>query len=545
MRRIDLVCKLAAPATSGVILQFTGPLTTTIVVAVWNVVSFFAELGLIYLVYRWVPALAFKRFRRPSTFGTPEKRSTREREGSEEMEGGGKNGEEGNLREYSPEEFRERFPEVFHELSPDRLIDEKKEVKVSSQRKSHRRLSSITSPSLTPRAFCRHILTPYITLRDGLCIYIHQEVALAGFALASLYLTVLGFSGVTATYFLTQGLPNAVIGAAQGFGAIIGVSGTVAYPFIRARFGTVRTGFYGISCQLMMLMFCAAAVLVPAERVVNPDDSYYAAHCPADSGPSNLSIPLCDFPTPSVSSLIPTPSPSHPPSFLITPTPFTSSPSPTPGSGDGEDLFSGSDSVTGSSPPLMTSTLSLPCTTSTPSPPSDDPPSTLSVDSPWTLRRATPLILMIAGVVGARFGLWIFDLSIQQLVQETVAEEYRGVVGGVMNAMNSIMDMLHYVMVIVAPRPEHFTILTLISVGMVTLGAVLYAIYLRRVRGHFFHSFNQYYNFCRKSKGYDVSAKSDQPVGNGDVQEDGKEVEVGKDVQIMTRVVRKMRETSV
>lgn len=149
---------------------------------------------------------------------------------------------------------------------------------------------------------------------------------------------------------------------------------------------------------------------------------------------------------------------------------------------------------------------------------------------------------MIAGVVGARFGLWIFDLSIQQLVQETVAEEYRGVVGGVMNAMNSIMDMLHYVMVIVAPRPEHFTILTLISVGMVTLGAVLYAIYLRRVRGHFFHSFNQYYNFCRKSKGYNVSVKSDQPVGNGDVQEDGKEVEVGEDV---TRVVRKMRETSV
>lgn len=150
---------------------------------------------------------------------------------------------------------------------------------------------------------------------------------------------------------------------------------------------------------------------------------------------------------------------------------------------------------------------------------------------------------MITGVIGARFGLWIFDLSLQQLVQETVAEEYRGVVGGVMNAMNSIMDMLHYVMVIVAPRPEHFTILTLISVGMVTLGALLYAIYLRRVRGHFFHSCNQYYHFCRKSgskEDYTVCAQSDKPVRQENVLAVEKE-----DEQIVSHVVRKLRETSV
>ena len=94
---------------------------------------------------------------------------------------------------------------------------------------------------------------------------------------------------------------------------------------------------------------------------------------------------------------------------------------------------------------------------------------------------------MLLGVVLCRFGLWTFDLAVQQLVQEKVKEEERGVVGGVMNAMNSIMDMLHYVLVIAAPRPEHFSILTVISVGMVTLGLVLYAAYVHKVRGHLFH----------------------------------------------------------
>lgn len=89
--------------------------------------------------------------------------------------------------------------------------------------------------------------------------------------------------------------------------------------------------------------------------------------------------------------------------------------------------------------------------------------------------------------MGARFGLWMFDLSVWQLVQEKVIEEERGVVSGVMNAMNSNMDMLHYVLVIVAPRPEHFRWLALLSVVMVFIGWLLYACYVRKARGHFFH----------------------------------------------------------
>ena len=108
-------------------------------------------------------------------------------------------------------------------------------------------------------------------------------------------------------------------------------------------------------------------------------------------------------------------------------------------------------------------------------------------------------MLMLAGVVGCRVGLWIFDLSVQQLVQEKVIEEERGVVSGVMNAMNSLMDMLHYVLVIAAPRPEHFNILTIISFAMVALGWLLYSVYVRKSRGHFFH-FKDCSNYIKKKR---------------------------------------------
>ena len=63
MRRIDLCCKLLAPALSGVILQHTDEFSTTIIVAAWNIVSFFAELGLLWVVYRLIPPLAIKKTR--------------------------------------------------------------------------------------------------------------------------------------------------------------------------------------------------------------------------------------------------------------------------------------------------------------------------------------------------------------------------------------------------------------------------------------------------------------------------------------------------
>ena len=63
MQRIDLICKLCAPAIVGVFLQHTGPFITTLIIAGWNIVSFILEVVLITTVYKAVPTLANKKLR--------------------------------------------------------------------------------------------------------------------------------------------------------------------------------------------------------------------------------------------------------------------------------------------------------------------------------------------------------------------------------------------------------------------------------------------------------------------------------------------------
>ena len=275
---------------------------------------------------------------------------------------------------------------------------------------------------------CTCLLQPITTMISGWKIYLRQEIALTGFALAFTYLTVLGFSGVTAAYFLTQGLRPDIIGLCQGIGAFFGILGTAVFPCMRRLIGTVRTGLFGISMQLSILMFCIVAIVVPSKRISSKASGYYSADCSAFfNNSSNLTTV----------------------SYIEV-------------SEDYHYLEMGNGSL--------------------PVPSPDDPeliPDEFSISS--------ALIFMLIGVICCRTGIWLFDLSVQQLLQENVKEEERGVVNGVMKSMMCFNDMLNYVLVIAAPRPENFQILTIISVGMVTLALTFYAAYVRKVRGHLFH----------------------------------------------------------
>ncbi|KAM9486464.1 solute carrier family 40 member 1 [Clarias gariepinus] len=82
--------------------------------------------------------------------------------------------------------------------------------------------------------------------------------------------------------------------------------------------------------------------------------------------------------------------------------------------------------------------------------------------------------LLFAGVIAARVGLWSFDLTVTQLIQENVAEAERGVINGVQNSMNYLLDLLHFIMVILAPNPEAFGLLVIISVSFVAMGHMMY-----------------------------------------------------------------------
>ncbi|XP_052003419.1 solute carrier family 40 member 1-like [Xyrauchen texanus] len=92
------------------------------------------------------------------------------------------------------------------------------------------------------------------------------------------------------------------------------------------------------------------------------------------------------------------------------------------------------------------------------------------------------IILLFLGVIMARVGLWSFDLTVTQLLQETISETERGVVNGVQSSINYLMDLLHFLMVISAPQPQHFGILVIISVLFIFTGHTMYFLYARKAK---------------------------------------------------------------
>ncbi|KAG6745351.1 hypothetical protein POTOM_052013 [Populus tomentosa] len=62
--------------------------------------------------------------------------------------------------------------------------------------------------------------------------------------------------------------------------------------------------------------------------------------------------------------------------------------------------------------------------------------------------------MLMAGVATSRLGLWMFDLSVSQQMQDQVPESDRCVVGGVQNSLQSTMDMLGYIMGMIISNPQ-------------------------------------------------------------------------------------------
>lgn len=70
---------------------------------------------------------------------------------------------------------------------------------------------------------------------------------------------------------------------------------------------------------------------------------------------------------------------------------------------------------------------------------------------------------------------------------QAVVETERGIISGIQRSLNQLMDMLKFLMVILAPYPQEFGLLVLISFVFVCLGWIFYARYSYSVRGHLFH----------------------------------------------------------
>jgi len=98
--------------------------------------------------------------------------------------------------------------------------------------------------------------------------------------------------------------------------------------------------------------------------------------------------------------------------------------------------------------------------------------------------RSSALVmrLLIFGLILSRFGLWGFDLAVNQIIQETVPPVNLGAVNGVQGSLQSLFQMLAYAAGVVVWRPGQFSFLMAGSVVAVGVAAVLFTLYALRVR---------------------------------------------------------------
>ena len=453
MRRIDLCCKLMAPVVVGAVITYTDYFTSTLVVAGWNIMSFFAEFGLLCVVYYCIPTLARKKYRKSVSL-------------IKSSEGQGDGEDEGEV-----------VTEKLVTSDVDEGGDDNVFVVENRQSKSCKQKCTTLLAKL---------IVPYTTVRDGWKIYARQEIARVGIAMSLLYVTVLGFHDVSAAYFKIQGLTEVMIGVFQGVGGIIAIIGTFVYVPLRKRVGTVRAGLFGMCAQIFMLLFCVAGVFAPGNHTETGGEDYYSPYCPTSPPASttmisntiisNLTVSVTITPSHTITASLPNITTTS--TYLMNTTVMLM-PTPLPTEDTGSGALDSSYSVYSYSYSINPHSNTSTGTNNN----SED-----STQNTYTIS----LILLLIGVLGARFGLWMFDLSVSQLLQERVIEEERGVVSGVMNVFIASSDMLHYLLAIAAPDPKYFGILALISVGFVGCGLLLYASYVHKVRGHLFHFADAY-----------------------------------------------------
>ncbi|KAD4584970.1 hypothetical protein E3N88_22571 [Mikania micrantha] len=78
----------------------------------------------------------------------------------------------------------------------------------------------------------------------------------------------------------------------------------------------------------------------------------------------------------------------------------------------------------------------------------------ICVGSIWVKNNTASAYLLMSGVAMSRLGLWVFDLSVIQQMQDQVSESDRAVVGGVQNSIQSFWDLMTYIMGLIISNPQ-------------------------------------------------------------------------------------------
>ncbi|XP_033762325.1 solute carrier family 40 member 1-like isoform X2 [Pecten maximus] len=422
LRSIDLTTLILAPVVTGQIIAFTVIGYGALFIAAWNLVSVVIEYIFIVKVYEEVPALkAVKNKDRGSVEEPTDKNSPLMNEEqitvNEDLGPAGSSHQQ-NKQPLDLDETSLKTERAIKSMTGDEEPDDS-----SSRGNCGRCLGKV--------------FKSFIILYRGWSTYMKYDVAFAGLGLSMLYMTVLGFDNITTGYAISQGISESILGFLMAAGALVGILGTVVYPYIRRRIGLERTGLFGFLAEILVLTLCVAAVWAPG----SPFDLLYKSRLPKGE--------MVDLNKCNNVSLI---------------------------DNNQTIIFATNETTLGYNytSDLILANQSVLCN-ATGGGENEGPDSYISIS------------LLMGGIIAARFGLWIADLTITQLFLEAVVERERGIVNGVQSSLNQCADMLKFLMVIVAPEPEVFGILVLISFSFICIGWVFYAKYSRSARGHLFH----------------------------------------------------------
>lgn len=69
--------------------------------------------------------------------------------------------------------------------------------------------------------------------------------------------------------------------------------------------------------------------------------------------------------------------------------------------------------------------------------------------------RNVELGLLLTGIITSRLGLWMFDLSVSQMLQEEVDDSVLGIVNGTQNSMQTLLDLLGYLLAFLLSNKEN------------------------------------------------------------------------------------------
>lgn len=111
--------------------------------------------------------------------------------------------------------------------------------------------------------------------------------------------------------------------------------------------------------------------------------------------------------------------------------------------------------------------------------------STLIPEITWSTlylsKEKSSIMVFFFGLTFSRIGLWIADLSITQIMQESIPEEERNTIFGVQNAFCQFFSVLKDILVILIADQRMFGIWITVSVMFVTSGLLQYCWYLIKV----------------------------------------------------------------